>query len=49
MRQLEIELAAMAKESKDVREPLERELADAKATRDELAARWAKERRRSSA
>jgi ATP-dependent Clp protease ATP-binding subunit ClpB len=44
VRQLEIELAAMAKESKDVREPLERELADAKAQRDELAARWAKEK-----
>ena len=29
VRQLEIELAAMAKESKDVREPLERELAEA--------------------
>jgi ATP-dependent Clp protease ATP-binding subunit ClpB len=44
VRQLEIELAAMAKESKDVREPVERELADAKAHRDELAARWAKEK-----
>ena len=44
VRQLEIELAAMAKESKKVREPLERELAEAKATRDELAARWARER-----
>ncbi len=44
VRQLEIELAAMAKESKEVREPLDRELADAKATRDELAARWAKEK-----
>jgi ATP-dependent Clp protease ATP-binding subunit ClpB len=44
VRQLEIELAAMAKESKEVREPLERELADAKAARDELAARWAKEK-----
>jgi ATP-dependent Clp protease ATP-binding subunit ClpB len=44
VRQLEIELAAMAKESNDVREPLERELADAKAQRDELAARWAKEK-----
>ena len=43
-RQLEIELAAMAKESKDVREPLERELAEAKARRDELAARWSKEK-----
>ena len=44
VRQLEIELAAMAKETEDVREPLERELADAKAHRDELAARWAKEK-----
>ena len=44
VRQLEIELAAMVKESKDVRQPLERELADAKAVRDELAARWAKEK-----
>jgi ATP-dependent Clp protease ATP-binding subunit ClpB len=44
VRQLEIELAAMGKESKDVREPLERDLADAKAQRDELAARWAKEK-----
>jgi ATP-dependent Clp protease ATP-binding subunit ClpB len=44
VRQLEIELAAMAKESEDVREPVERELAEAKARRDELAARWAKER-----
>jgi ATP-dependent Clp protease ATP-binding subunit ClpB len=44
VRQLEIELAAMGKESKDVREPVERELADAKSARDELAARWAKEK-----
>ncbi|MEO8290842.1 MAG: AAA family ATPase, partial [Gaiellaceae bacterium] len=44
VRQSEIELAAMAKESKQVREPVERELADAKAQRDELAARWAKEK-----
>jgi ATP-dependent Clp protease ATP-binding subunit ClpB len=44
VRQLEIELAAMGKESDDVREPVERELADAKAQRDELAARWAKEK-----
>ena len=44
VRQLEIELAAMGKESEDVREPVERELADAKAQRDELAARWAKEK-----
>jgi ATP-dependent Clp protease ATP-binding subunit ClpB len=44
VRQLEIELAAMANESKNVREPLERELADAKEARDELAARWAQEK-----
>jgi ATP-dependent Clp protease ATP-binding subunit ClpB len=44
VRQLEIELAAMAKEAEDVREPVERELAEAKARRDELAARWAKEK-----
>src|SRR5919108_581955 len=44
VRQLEIELAAMAKESKEVREPLERELAEARSVRDELAARWAKEK-----
>jgi ATP-dependent Clp protease ATP-binding subunit ClpB len=44
VRQLEIELAAMAKESKEVREPLERELAEAKERRDELQARWSKEK-----
>src|SRR5206468_154320 len=44
VRQLEIELAAMAKEKKEVREPLERELAEAKERRNELAARWAKEK-----
>ena len=44
VRQLEIELAAMKKESKDVREPIERELADAQETRDALAARWAQEK-----
>jgi ATP-dependent Clp protease ATP-binding subunit ClpB len=44
VRQLEIELAAMKKEKKEVREPVERELAEAKARRDELAARWAKEK-----
>ncbi|HEX7526876.1 MAG TPA: Clp protease N-terminal domain-containing protein, partial [Gaiellaceae bacterium] len=44
VRQLEIELAAMANESADVREPLERERADAKEERDELAARWALEK-----
>jgi len=42
--QLEIELAAMAKESAGVREPVERALAEAKEERDTLAARWAKEK-----
>ena len=44
VRQLEIELAAMGKESKQTREPVERELAEAKERRDELAARWSKEK-----
>ncbi|HEX7525647.1 MAG TPA: AAA family ATPase, partial [Gaiellaceae bacterium] len=44
VRQLEIELAAMANESKEVREPLERERAEAKEARDALAARWAQEK-----
>ncbi len=44
VRQLEIELAAMAKESKDVREPVERELAEAREARDALQARWQKEK-----
>jgi ATP-dependent Clp protease ATP-binding subunit ClpB len=44
VRQLEIELAAMANESESVREPVERELADAKSARDELAARWSREK-----
>jgi ATP-dependent Clp protease ATP-binding subunit ClpB len=44
VRQLEIELAAMGKESKERREPLERELADARGARDELAARWSSEK-----
>src|SRR5213083_1499584 len=42
--QLEIELAAMAKESDEVREPVERELAEAKEARAELQARWQKEK-----
>src|SRR5690242_5875176 len=42
--QLEIELAAMAKESPATREPVERELADARESRDGLAARWAEEK-----
>ena len=45
VRQLEIELAAMAKESKSVREPIERELADAQEVRNALAARWAEEKK----
>ena len=44
VRQLEIELAAMQKESKDVREPVERELAEAKERYSELAARWSQEK-----
>jgi ATP-dependent Clp protease ATP-binding subunit ClpB len=44
VRQLEIELAAMGKESKEVREPLERDLAEAQERRNELAARWDKEK-----
>ncbi len=44
VRQLEIELAAMAKEAPEVREPLERQLAEAQELRNELAARWAEEK-----
>jgi ATP-dependent Clp protease ATP-binding subunit ClpB len=44
VRQLEIELAAMANEKREVREPLERELAEAKERRNELAGRWAEEK-----
>src|SRR6267378_3276246 len=44
VRQLEIELAAMQKESKDVRKPVERELAEAKERHAELAARWSHEK-----
>src|SRR3712207_152759 len=44
VRQLEIELAAMAKETGAVGEPVERELAEAKEARDGLAARWAREK-----
>jgi ATP-dependent Clp protease ATP-binding subunit ClpB len=42
--QLEIELAAMAKEDRATREPLEKALAEAKEARNALAARWAKEK-----
>jgi ATP-dependent Clp protease ATP-binding subunit ClpB len=44
VRQLEIELAATAKESKAVKEPVERELAEAKERHAELAARWSHEK-----
>ena len=44
VRQLEIELAAMQKESKSVREPVERELAEAKERHAGLAARWSQEK-----
>src|SRR5207253_8514336 len=44
VRQLEIELAAMAKESKTVKEPVERELAEAQEIRNALAARWGEEK-----
>ena len=44
VRQLEIEQAAMAKESKAVREPVDRELADAQEIRNALAARWGEEK-----
>jgi ATP-dependent Clp protease ATP-binding subunit ClpB len=42
--QLEIELAAMAGESEEVRSPVESELAEAKERRDALAARWSREK-----
>jgi ATP-dependent Clp protease ATP-binding subunit ClpB len=44
VRQLEIEMAAMGKESDEVKEPINRDLAEAKSRRDELAARWSKEK-----
>jgi ATP-dependent Clp protease ATP-binding subunit ClpB len=44
VRQLEIELAAMGKESEERREPVERDLAEAKERRNELAARWSREK-----
>jgi ATP-dependent Clp protease ATP-binding subunit ClpB len=44
VRQLEIELAAMAQEEPAVRVPLEKQRADAAEQRDELAARWGKEK-----
>ncbi len=44
VRQLEIEVAALGKETPEVREPIERELAEARSVRDELAARWSREK-----
>jgi ATP-dependent Clp protease ATP-binding subunit ClpB len=44
VRQLEIELAAMAKEAPAAREPLEAQLAEAKAARDDLGTRWSREK-----
>ena len=44
VRQLEIELAALGKESRERREPVERDLAEAKERRNELAARWSREK-----
>jgi ATP-dependent Clp protease ATP-binding subunit ClpB len=44
VRQLEIELAAMGKESDEVREPVERALAEAQERRNELGALWAREK-----
>ena len=44
VRQLEIELAAMRAEDSATRNPLERQLAEAKEARDGLAARWATEK-----
>ena len=42
--QFEIELAAMTNEAAEIREPVERALAEAKEERDALAARWAIEK-----
>ncbi len=44
VRQLEIELAAMSAESDEAKEPVERQLADAKERHAGLAARWAEEK-----
>ena len=44
VRQLEIELQAMKEESSEVRDPVERQLADAKERHAELVARWAEEK-----
>jgi ATP-dependent Clp protease ATP-binding subunit ClpB len=44
VRQLEIEVAALAKEDSAARNPVEKALAEARERRDELAARWAREK-----
>jgi ATP-dependent Clp protease ATP-binding subunit ClpB len=44
VRQLEIEMAAMAKETDQAKESVSRDLVEAKSRRDELAARWAREK-----
>ncbi len=44
VRQLEIEVAALAKEDSAARNPVEKALAEARELRDELAARWAREK-----
>jgi ATP-dependent Clp protease ATP-binding subunit ClpB len=44
VRQLEIELQALKEESSEVRDPVERQLADAKERHAELVARWAEEK-----
>jgi ATP-dependent Clp protease ATP-binding subunit ClpB len=44
VRQREIELVSLAKEDAAIREPIERELAEAQELRNELAARWAEEK-----
>jgi ATP-dependent Clp protease ATP-binding subunit ClpB len=44
LRQLEIELASLGEDETTTREALEKERAEAQGARDELAARWSKER-----
>jgi ATP-dependent Clp protease ATP-binding subunit ClpB len=44
LRQLEIELASLGEEETSTRDALEKERAEAQEARDELAARWAKEK-----
>jgi ATP-dependent Clp protease ATP-binding subunit ClpB len=44
VRQLEIQLVSVAKEDSATRNPLEKELAEARSVRDEFAARWSREK-----